>query len=142
MSCAGPFQLFDETTRDDLTRLDQPYALFAPFLEQVLGDVAVDRLHRIHHGEQPDLGPVPQQPFDRVLVADIQRDAVEDDVMRIQGVEHWEDIRIREDIKSVLMKEDVATMVAYPCRKPRAVLWLRLDHERIPQRGLGDFPLA
>src|SRR5213592_2353524 len=40
------------------------------------------------------------------------------------------------------MKEDVATMVAHPRGERRGVLRLRLDHQRIPQGGLGDLPLS
>src|SRR5712664_2080469 len=48
---------------------------------------------------------------------------------------------IGEDIKTMLMKEDVATVALDPCRKRGAVLRLRLDHERIPQGGLRNLSL-
>src|SRR5437016_9181277 len=63
--------------------------------------------------------------------------------MGIQCVQHWEDIGIGKDVKTVLMKEDITTVVLDPCRERGGppVLRLRLDHERIPQGSLRNLSL-
>src|SRR2546429_529190 len=121
-SCARPCELFDQAAHHYLACFHEPHTFLAPLLEQVLGDVAIDRLHRVHHGEQPDLGTVLQQPLDRVLIADVERDAVEDDVVGIQCVQYRQDIWIGEDVKTMRMEEDIATVVLDACPKRRGVL--------------------
>src|SRR5207245_6921541 len=43
MSCAGSFELFDQTAHHHLARLHEPHPFFPPLFQQMLGDVAVDR---------------------------------------------------------------------------------------------------
>src|SRR6185503_1970951 len=103
---------------------------------------AIDRLHRVHHREQPDLGTVLQQSLDGVFVTDVERDAVQHDVVRVQRVQHRQDIRVRKHVEAILMEEDVATVVAHARGQGGGVLRLRLDDERIAQCRLRDLFLT
>ena len=83
-----------------------------------------------------------QQAFDCVFVADVERDAIQHDVVRIEDIENRQDIGIGEDVEAVLMKENVPAMAADSCRQRRGVLRLGLDDQGVAQRGLGNLPLT
>src|SRR5438477_12981196 len=87
MSCAGSFELFDQTAHHHLARLHEPHPFFPPLFQQMLGDVAVDRLHRVHDSEQPHLRLLLEQTIDRVLAAYVQRATAAPDYVNILPVD-------------------------------------------------------
>src|SRR6267378_5680030 len=141
MSCAGSLELLDEPSHRHFARLHEPYAFLTPFLEQVLGDIPIDRLHRIHDREEAYLRPMLEQTLDRVLVADVERHAVQHDVVGPKGIEDGQNIGIGENVETMLMEENVATMIADLGRERRWILRLGLDNEWIAQRRFRDLPL-
>ena len=83
-----------------------------------------------------------EQPFNRVLVAHVQGDPVQHDVVGIEHVQHGEDIAVGEDVEPVLVEQDVAASPADLVSQRVAILRLWLDHQRVTQGGLRDLPLA
>jgi len=126
-----PGELIDESAHHDLARLHEPH----PFLTHSLSSCAPTSRSMgfiaVRHGEESNLRAVPQQPFDGVLITDVERDAVQHDVVRIQRVEHWKNIGLvntfgTDACERGYRHDDCAR--APPTRPDLAV---RLDDERL-----------
>ena len=73
-------------------------------------------------------------------VAHVEGDAVEDDAIRVDGVEHGIDLGIGEDVEALFAKEDFAAVVLHLGDEIGRGVWV--DPQGILRSGFGHFLLT
>src|SRR3954452_7752654 len=79
----------------------------------------------------------PQEAADRRVVADVGRDAEDDDLVRVERVEHRVGVRVREDVEVLLQQQQLAAALdqrRHEARRDRQ----RRERQRVELLRLGD----
>ncbi len=126
---------------NDLVGGDDLYALGLPFLYEFLSSLGEDGLGGVEdEGEGGGLSF--EEAFDGVGVADIEGNAVDDDLFGPDGVQDRVDVRVGEDVEALLAEEDFTRMVPDLPGEAIRVFRFGVDPDRVLCPGCRDFFLS